>query len=229
MTVSETLSVQAVKHYATEQILARSQEASQLANQMMARIAEQLKPGMKESVARRTAMHVFEAAGVTTLWHRPYIYFGKNTVLTFRDKPQTDETLQESDIITIDIGPVPLEVDGLQFEGDVGCTLVLGDNPLYIDLKNQCERINTLSRAFWKEQRPTGIALYNYIHQLAKEAGYVFQLEPAGHLIGTFPHTGWKAGLNTYPEPVEPGIWILEIQIRHPELSYGAFCEDLLI
>lgn len=25
------------------------------------------------------------------------------------------------------------------------------------------------------------------------------------------------------------GVWILEIQIKHPELPYGAFFEDLLI
>ena len=54
-------------------------------------------------------------------------------------------------------------------------------------------------------------------------------LAPAGHLIGSFPHLGWKEGLNNYPYLPEPGIWILEIQIRHPELPYGAFYEDVLL
>ncbi|NDG05259.1 MAG: hypothetical protein EB121_07950 [Alphaproteobacteria bacterium] len=56
-----------------------------------------------------------------------------------------------------------------------------------------------------------------------------FNLDPAGHLIGAFPHRGWKEGLNNFPEAVVPGTWILEIQVRHPTLPFGAFYEDLLL
>ena len=67
------------------------------------------------------------------------------------------------------------------------------------------------------------------MNNLAKEAGFDFNLNPAGHLIGSFPHKGWKEGLNTYPYVPEPGYWILEIQIRHTEKSYGAFYEAVLL
>ena len=64
---------------------------------------------------------------------------------------------------------------------------------------------------------------------ISESVGFVFNLNPVGHLIGSFPHKGWKEGLNTYPFVPESGYWILEIQIRHPEKSYGAFYEAVLI
>jgi hypothetical protein len=59
--------------------------------------------------------------------------------------------------------------------------------------------------------------------------GWVFNHEVKGHRVGDFPHAIYKA-----PElgaiGHEPGdaLWILEIQIRHPERPIGAFHEDLL-
>jgi hypothetical protein len=76
---------------------------------------------------------------------------------------------------------------------------------------------------------PSGIELYRHIHRRTEQAGFVFQLQPAGHLIGSFPHLGWKEGLNTYPYTPEPGIWILEVQMRHPDKPCGAFYEAVLL
>jgi methionine aminopeptidase len=136
--------------------------------------------------------------------------------------------LQENDIVTLDIGPV-ICVDGQEIEGDVGRTVVIGNNPLFHQLKRASEEIFQKATDYWRQQKPTGVELYQYIHRLTEQAGFVFHLEPAGHLIGSFPHKGWKEGLSHYPFTPEPGIWILEVQLRHPTEPYGAFYEAMLI
>jgi methionine aminopeptidase len=213
-----------VTPYAQQQILEISMHAAQVADRLLHEISRHIVPGMTENAARLVAAKVLADNGITRNWHKPYIYFGTNSILTFMDKPVEERILGEEDIAYIDIGPI---IDAV--EGDVGHTLVFGNNPLFNDLKHQSERIFTMARDFWAGNQPTGIELYRYIHGLTEEAGFIFHLDPAGHLIGTFPHKGWKQGLNTYPYPVEPGIWILEIQLRHPKLAYGAFREAVLI
>jgi len=162
-------------------------------------------------------------------WHRPYIYCGAHTLLTAYDpKPRDILTLGESDLAYIDIGPI-ITVDGVAVEGDVGKTFMFGENPLHYHLKQTSEEIFQAARNYWAAYRPTGVELYRYIHRLTVEAGLMFNLATPGHLIGSFPHLGWKQGLHSYPYPVEAGIWILEIQVRHPKQPYGAFYESLLI
>lgn len=131
--------------------------------------------------------------------------------------------MQQEDIAFVDIGIVKEKV-----EGDAGRTVVFGDHPIFLALRDASERIFKEARAFWQERNPPGIALYEFIHEAAGKRDVVFNLDPAGHLIGAFPHRGWKKGINHFPQPIAPGCWILEIQIRHPELPYGAFFEDLL-
>jgi hypothetical protein len=51
-----------------------------------------------------------------------------------------------------------------------------------------------------------------------------------GHRLGDFPHAVHKAGKLAVAEfQPSSGLWVLEIQIRHPELPIGAFYEDLLL
>lgn len=218
------LQAPAVSEYSQHQIIEKTREASESAHRLLAEISAEMKPGITESQAREKAKAVFDAHGITRLWHNPYIRFGNHTIYTFMDVIKDDNILQEEDIAFIDIGPIVGEI-----EGDVGHTLVFGDNPLFHRLKACSEEIYEQACRFWRETQPTGVALYEEIHRMAEEAGFVFNLAPAGHLIGAFPHKGWKEGLNTYPYTPEPGLWILEIQIRHPELPYGAFYESVLL
>lgn len=220
------LSIQspAVSQYAESQVIEMTRQAAEKTDALLQEITAFLKPGVTEGQARDFALTVFKRHGVSQKWHNPYIYFGSNSILTFLDKPVEEKTLQEEDIAYIDIGPI---VNGV--EGDAGQTVVFGNNPLFHEMKQQSERIFQLAVTYWREKNPTGVELYEYIHKLTQEAGYVFHLNPAGHLIGSFPHKGWKDGLNTYPFTPEPGLWILEIQFRHPELAYGAFYEAVLL
>lgn len=214
-----------VEEYTQKQVIENSQHASKVATDLLQKVIEIIKPGIKESQATYGAIKIFEVNGIKKNWHRPYIRFGTNTVLTYRDKSKEDKTLQKEDIAYMDIGPVIGDI-----EGDAGCTLTFGKNELFKELKYQSERIFKLGLNYWKKNNPTGIELYKYIYRLTEDAGYEFNLNPAGHLIGSFPHERWtKEGLGNYPYIPEPGMWVLEIQIRHPEKPYGAFYEAILL
>ncbi len=218
----------AVSQFTEKQVLEKTRLAADTAWRLLEEITLLLKPGIRESGAKDQALALMRDRGVTKHWHQPYIRFGSHSILTFADKPEDDRVLGEDDIAYIDLGPV-IDAGGLDVEGDVGHTVVFGDNLLFHDLKATSERLFHEGVAYWKNHRPTGVELYDYLKAAASSAGYDFHLNPAGHLIGTFPHKGWRNGLNTYPYPPEPGIWILEIQIRHPEQPYGAFYEAVLL
>lgn len=213
-----------VKEYTQEQILEKTKNSAQLSKNILQEISLILKPGITESQARDQALEIHKHFGVEKCWHNPYIRFGENTILTFKDKPEVDRTLREDDIAYVDIGPI---INGV--EGDVGQTFVFGEDKLFQSLKTQSEKLFLFGLEFWRKEKPTGIVLYEYIKDLSKKNGFIFNLNPAGHLIGSFPHKGWKEGLNTYPYYPEPGYWILEIQIRDNDLPYGAFFEDVLL
>ena len=213
-----------VAEYTQKQVIEKTKHAAKIASELLHEISNLIKPGISESEAKKKAIELYKKFGINKNWHNPYIYFGENTILTFKDKPQKETILQEEDIAYIDIGPIIDDV-----EGDAGQTLVFGDNSLFRELKSQSEKIFSLAVDYWKTQSPTGTGLYEYIYKLTNDAGFIFNLNPAGHLIGLFPHKGWKDGLNTYPYIPQAGYWILEIQIRHPEKSYGAFYEAVLI
>lgn len=215
---------QAVKEYTQEQILERTKYSSKISKDLLNEVLLVLKPGMRESEAKLKAQELHAKFGVQKNWHNPYVRFGKNTILTFQNKSTEDRILEENDIAYVDIGPI---IDGV--EGDVGCTVVFGENKLFHDLKFQSENIFSLGLKFWKKEKPTGIELYEYIKKQTESMNFLFNLNPAGHLIGAFPHKGWKEGLNAYPYYPEPGYWILEIQIRDKKEPYGAFFEDVLL
>ena len=213
-----------VAEYTQSQVIEKTKHAAKIANDLLGEICKIIKPGISESEAKTKAVELYEKFGIKKNWHNPYIYFGENTILTFKDKSKEEKILQEEDIAYIDIGPIIDDV-----EGDVGQTLVFGKNKLFKELKFQSECIFEKACEYWRKNKPTGIELYEFVFKLTKDVGFVFNLNPAGHLIGSFPHKGWKEGLNTYPYIPEAGYWILEIQIRHPEKLYGAFYEKVLL
>ncbi len=51
-----------------------------------------------------------------------------------------------------------------------------------------------------------------------------------GHRAGDFPHqVFFRGGIAELDFKPGAGVWILEIQIRHPTLPFGAFYEDSLV
>lgn len=199
---------------------------NQLTRIILDEICDFVVPGVKESEVLQYTDLVFKQHKIDRIWHKPEVRFGDNTTLTYLDRSKKDNQLQTQDIAFIDIGIV---INGI--EGDAGKTLVFGDNALHQDIAIATKELFHEARNFWLEQSPTGIELYSYLIQRAKVRGYICNLNPAGHLIGSFSHATakWKYGLNEYPDRIEACRWILEVQIRHPQLNVGGFFEDLLI
>jgi hypothetical protein len=85
-------------------------------------------------------------------------------------------------------------------------------------------------RDFWLKEKTSGKDLYHYATQRAADLGWRLCLEQAnGHRIADFPHAVRNRGsIEEYKERPSPDRWILEIQIRHHTLPFGAFYEDLL-
>lgn len=195
-----------------------------LAQAILNEIANSIKPGIRESEATATALEIFKSNGIEKLWHRPIIRFNQNTLLTFKDRSSIDYTLQEEDIAFIDIGIVK---DGI--EGDVGKTIVFGQNKEFIRLREVSELLFHEALNYWQTYNPNGIQLYEFIQQQAHRYDVALNLSPAGHLIGEFPHThAWKDGANTYPDILMKKCWIVEIQIKSLTQPFGAFYEGLL-
>ena len=215
--------IELTQRYEAKQNINDAIKSAGFAHQMLNDICGQLKPGVLESEIKAYAEACMKKQEVDRIWHQPYIRFGKHTLLTYRDKAFDDYRLQENDIAFIDIGIVR---NGI--EGDAGKTVVMGANPEYQRLADASKDIFLEAKNWWKLNDPTGIELYNFIKELAVAKDVVFNLDPAGHLIGEFPHRGWKAGLNSYPKKVIAGTWILEIQICDNAQQFGAFYEDLL-
>ena len=52
----------------------------------------------------------------------------------------------------------------------------------------------------------------------------------SGHGLADFPHAALhKGALAETPFTPSAGLWMLEIQIRHPKRPFSAFFEDLLL
>src|SRR6185312_8902345 len=106
-----------------------------------------------------------------------------NTLQPYRENPP-DRTIAADDIVFLDFGPIFAE-----WEADFGRTFVLGDDPLKHKL------VADIGAAFRKGKQhyidtpdlTTG-ALYDYVCDLARAAGWEFGAPTAGHLVGHFPH-----------------------------------------
>ena len=52
----------------------------------------------------------------------------------------------------------------------------------------------------------------------------------SGHRLSDFPHSAhYDGSLADVDFRPNPNLWVLEIAIAHPERTFGAFYEDLLL
>ena len=195
--------------------------------QALHEIAAKIEVGMTEKEAIAVANRYFASLGVKKFWHKSHVRFGQSTVFSFND-PYLDDgyRLQEQDIFYLDLGPV---FDGI--EGDVGATFVLGKDPLMLACARDVKILFDQVREHWLQTQTSGAELCHYARQAAQALGWLFSPDYVkGHRLSEFPHSfhfkGTLADAGFHPSPK---CWVLEIQIRHPELPVGAFYEDLLI
>lgn len=175
--------------------------------------------------------------GIEQHWHKKIVRSGKNTLAIYPGNP-SNRIIDKEDILFIDLGPI---VEG--YEADIGRTYVLGNNPQKLKLKNDVE-------AAWYEiqewyQQQTNVkasALFQYAVDKAKEKGWEFRGEIAGHIVGKYPHDQ-PADPKSLELDVHPSNhndmsltdangnkrhWILELQFVDKEKEIGAYFEQLL-
>lgn len=182
--------------------------------------------GITEKEATEYGDTILSEMGCQRKWHRTWIRFGVNTTLTYGNLSVPDTKLRENDIFFLDMGPV---FDG--FEGDVGAPFTVGNDPDMIRCARDAKFIFDEVHAKWKNDRLSGKELYLYAEKRARELGWVLNFENSnGHRLSDFPHTlYYKGSVQGLPFVPKPFVWVLEIQIRHPEKPFGAFYEDLMV
>lgn len=184
-----------------------------------------IKPGMTELEAIKLANKYFAEQGVRKFWHKTHVRFGESTVCSFNDPYAENVVLKDNDIYFIDIGPV---WDGI--EGDCGKTFVVGTNPEYEKITKDIKILFEDVFHYWKTTESTGQKLFEYSKLQVEKMGYL--LSPSyvkGHRLSEFSHLKYTS-LSLFDLDFIPSSerWILELQITHPSMKFGAFYEDLL-
>lgn len=183
-------------------------------------------PGMTEKEAIKKANEYFADCGVKKFWHKTHIRFGESTVLSFNDPYYENMTLKEDDIFYIDVGPVWDNV-----EGDCGKTFVIGNSEKYINIAKDVKILFDEIHMYWDKTNVSGKELHEYANILVCKMGY--SLLPSyvkGHRLSEFSHFKYsKLGIFDIGFKPSPERWVLEFQICHPSMKFGAFYEDLLI
>ena len=203
----------------------KMQETRGKAQQAVSRIAAQVQAGMLEEDANKMVIETLREMGATKAFHKPYIRFGSNTTKTFGADSDPGIRLGEDDIFFIDVGPVWEE-----YEGDAGDSFLTGSNPELKRCALDARRIFDAVAKKWSTEKATGVELYHYAEQMAKELGWVLNLDLGGHRLGDYSsaehYEGPLSEISFHPSP---NVWMIEIHIRHPEQQFGAFYEDLLV
>jgi Xaa-Pro aminopeptidase len=206
--------------------LERLLQAREKSIALMETLGKRILPGMTEGEALAICDSLYKERGVEKKWHRSWIRFGENTLLPYGELADPKTTLKENDIFFVDLGPV---FDN--YEGDIGKAYVVGNDSEMHKCKKDSEEIFQIVSDKWREDRLTGEALYQFAEEEAKKRGWLFSTRGAsGHRVSDFPHAvHYKGAIAKLPFTPSRGIWVLEIQIRHPERPFGAFVEDLLL
>ena len=194
------------------------------------KIRPQMLEGLTELDARKVALSIFSEYGVKKHWHQPYIRFGSGTQLTFHEPLRSDYRLQKNDPVYMDFGPVWEDLEtGIEYEGDVGDSFVFGKNIEAEHCIQTARKLFAEAKEMWAIKRCSGKELYAHLDRGAKELGYKMVENVLGHRVSDFPHHQYSKRsvieLDFHPNSY---LWILELQIVHPELPFGAFFEDLL-
>ncbi|KAJ5261040.1 hypothetical protein N7478_011635 [Penicillium angulare] len=217
---------------------ANLQDAQDKAAQLFIEIERDLvRPGISEKTLNAEIYQLgFDRYGIKTHWHKRVIRSGPNTLSPFSDNPP-DRIIQPDDILVVDLGPV-FEA----WEADFGRTYVLGDDPHKIKLRDSLQPVwDIVKGKYLQNPDMSGEELYDISVQVAREYGFDFGADIAGHIVGSFPHEripkdrvalyitkGNGETMNTVGKDGFKRHWILEIHLRDTERGFGGFTEQLL-
>jgi Xaa-Pro aminopeptidase len=213
-------------------------EAQDKAFQLFKDIEKELvRPGVSEQKMDEEIAEIAEKRyGVKKHWHKRLVRSGPHTLLPFAEKAE-DRTIEEGDILYVDLGPV-FE----KWEADFGRTFVLGDDLEKIKLRDALEpTFNNIKARYKQNPDITGEELFRIAKEEGEKAGYAWGAHLAGHIIGDYPHEripkneihlyiveGCKAKLSSRDKKGNKRHWILEVHLRNPELNIQGFYEQLL-
>jgi Xaa-Pro aminopeptidase len=196
-------------HYDAQQMYVARRHTFDAINE----IARQIRAGMTEEDGVALAKATLKQLGLLRGWHAVYVRFGRNTLLDYYDTSEAGVVLNENDIFFIDIGPV-----WEKWEGDGGDTFVLGTDPEMLRAKRDVRELFDRVQGKWRADSLSGAALYRYADEQARELGWQLNLKVAGHRLGDFPHKAHHSGnLAATDFTPAPDLWVLEMQIKHPE------------
>jgi Xaa-Pro aminopeptidase len=188
-------------------------------------IAARVAPGMTEEAGLELAWRTLRAHGFERDWAAPYLRFGENTLKRFGEPSEPGVVLGRDDVWFIDVGPL-----WRNHECDFADTYVVGGDPARHRLVRDLHETFEVTVRHWRQARATGVELYRYAGVQAASRGWQLDLEMSGHRVGAHPHAIHHDGLLSQADfTPSPGLWMLEIQLRHPDKPYSAFFEDLLL
>ncbi len=188
-------------------------------------VAAQIAPGMAEEDALALMRQTLKARDMLRGWHGIHVRFGSNTLKTFGKPSEPGVILRDDDIFFIDIGPV-----WRGYEGDGGETFTVGNDPEMLKAAADVRAVYDSVRDAWQREGLTGADLYEFAQAQAAALGWELNLDMCGHRLSDFPHAvKFDGALMDAPFTPTSGLWVLEIQIRHPDRPISAFYEDLLM
>jgi Xaa-Pro aminopeptidase len=188
-------------------------------------VARKVAPGMSEEEANELTLRTLRAHGFEQDWVAPTVRFGRNTLKKYAEPSDPGVVLVADDLWFVDVGPL-----WRNHECDYAETFVVGADPSRLRMARDVREVFDRTCRHWRESRATGAQLYRFAAQQAEALGWQLDPEMAGHRLGEYPHAVLHDGLLAQAEfTPSAGLWMLEIQLRHPELPYSAFFEDLLL
>jgi methionine aminopeptidase len=185
---------------------------------------KQCEQGMNFLEIEEICVKLFKQNGIHQFWHPHKIRIAQDTTKTFREVSDPQIKLKKNDLLFFDLGPVIN-----QHEADLGRTFQYAQDGKTNPMIKINEQIFHQLKKLWKDQKLSGVKLYEEAVQITRSYGFELNTKMQGHRLGDFPHALiHKGALKNFKHSPTPYLWVLEIHIINLKNGSGAFFEDLL-
>ncbi len=191
-------------------------------------VSEMVTVGLNEQQCQKILKEEFKKCGVKKFWHPSKFRIGEDTVKNFGESADQSLQIKEGDIFSIDVGPVIGD-----HEADFGQSFIFNpylkaDDEL-VSLNNAAMLIWNETAKQWRQNKLSGVSLYQFAVEFAKKLGYRMNSGMGGHRLGDFPHALFsKKKLVHFDQTPAQNLWVLEVHLISDQLKRAAFFEDIL-